>query len=636
MKLDSVEIKNFRSVEYVDIDFDSDCKILVGINESGKTNILRAMSFLSPSEKPTKDDLREPLPDDDEINEAFVRFIFRFDQGEIDLIANRVLSKIITKKQGDPILEKDDTKYSLREFCNLRDSGVYRVDVLKLTKLAKYFVLNKDFSVLDNWMKPSKICPDNYFIQVSKNKNLNLKQYSLINVKDCPVKPEFVEKATPIDVNALVGNEISRIINENIPDVLFWQYNDSLLLPPSINIEEFAAKPDSCIPLKNMFLLAGITNIGENIKRAQGRSRNALISLFDRVAKKATAHFRRVWHEYKNVQFVLQPDGGNIIPAVKDKVQLDFQKRSDGFKRFVSFLLMISMVVKSEQMKNTLLLIDEPDIGLHPSASRCLRDELLNISKDVSVLYSTHSIFMIDNKSIDRHIIVKKTNDKTSIETASEHNIVEEELLFRALGYSVYEMLKEKNIIFEGWRDKKLFETAMRRSKKHADLVKKFKNIGIFHAQGVKHVKCITPGLELANRNCIIVSDSDKPALEKQTEFNKNRGFGDWFTYADLIPGIDATTGEDFIEIKKLMFVMNKIKSKIGALSSVTESDIDSPRGFIHAVSVFLGNNGVKKDDRKPILELFKTELFDVIEPADIKDDYFRLLDKLSDKLSAL
>lgn len=36
MKPDRVEIKNFRSIQEVEIDFDPPCRVLVGINESGK------------------------------------------------------------------------------------------------------------------------------------------------------------------------------------------------------------------------------------------------------------------------------------------------------------------------------------------------------------------------------------------------------------------------------------------------------------------------------------------------------------------------------------------------------------------------------------------------------------------------
>ena len=58
MKLSRVEIKNFRSIKKVDVHFDPTCRILVGINESGKSNILRALSLLDPLQPVDAADIR--------------------------------------------------------------------------------------------------------------------------------------------------------------------------------------------------------------------------------------------------------------------------------------------------------------------------------------------------------------------------------------------------------------------------------------------------------------------------------------------------------------------------------------------------------------------------------------------------
>jgi predicted ATP-dependent endonuclease of OLD family len=47
MRLNCIKIKNFRSIEELTITLEPRCRILVGINESGKTNILDALSLLS-------------------------------------------------------------------------------------------------------------------------------------------------------------------------------------------------------------------------------------------------------------------------------------------------------------------------------------------------------------------------------------------------------------------------------------------------------------------------------------------------------------------------------------------------------------------------------------------------------------
>jgi putative ATP-dependent endonuclease of OLD family len=46
MKIKSIEMKNFLSFSDTKINFKDDLNLIVGPNESGKTNIFRAVTFL--------------------------------------------------------------------------------------------------------------------------------------------------------------------------------------------------------------------------------------------------------------------------------------------------------------------------------------------------------------------------------------------------------------------------------------------------------------------------------------------------------------------------------------------------------------------------------------------------------------
>lgn len=62
MKLDRVQISQFRSIKDLEIRFQPTCRILVGKNESGKSNILKALSLLNDDISIDVSDLREGLP----------------------------------------------------------------------------------------------------------------------------------------------------------------------------------------------------------------------------------------------------------------------------------------------------------------------------------------------------------------------------------------------------------------------------------------------------------------------------------------------------------------------------------------------------------------------------------------------
>jgi len=296
---------------------------------------------------------------------------------------------------------------------------------------------------------------------------------------------------------------------------------------------------------------------------------------------------------------------------------------------------MISANVKTDLLKNTLLLIDEPDLSLHPSGARYLRNELIKISSKNYVVYSTHSIFMIDGEKIDRHIIVKKKNEKTFIATANDSNIVDEEVIYNALGYSIFETLNAKNIIFEGWKDKKLFKTAIGKlPDKHKDLKNKFKDVGICHAKGVKHIKSLTPLMELAQRECFIVSDSDVPAKEKQTEYQKINGYGIWKRYDEIVTGVKAITAEDFIKIETIKSLLKQINTKYPQLSNIDDSKFSDSRGILFVINEWLKTNSFSADDSKNIIDDLKNNIFENLKPSDIIEEYYDFVSELEKQMT--
>lgn len=636
MELKRIEIKNFRSIDDIMVEFNHRCRVLVGINESGKSNILRALSMLSSDINPTNEDLREILPTEKPIDKAYVKFIFELEEKEISKIYESLKLKLLVNNENAPILEKDGKKINLRKFCYLKNEGLFTIDVKDKDKYATYYLLNKNYTILNNWRKINENCPAGILVTNQKGENISIKKYNFINVDEFKEIPqEHLEKIKTEDINDFIGEEIVQIINNNLPNVIFWKYDENKLLPPTINLDNFASNPNTCITLKNMFILAGITDIAEEINAAKQGVKSALRNLLNRVANQTTIHFRNVWKEYDSIEFLLEPNGNNIDANIKEENRFPLSQRSDGFKRFVSFLLQISTQAKTNQIKDVLLLIDETDQSLHPSSTEYLRDELIKISKNNHVVYSTHSIFMIDSREISRHIIVKKKKEKTYIEDANESNIFDEEVLFNALGYSVFKTLKEKNIIFEGWRDKKLFMVAIdKMPKKFKKMNKKLSDVGICHALGAKNIKNITPLFETAKRKCLIVSDCDDPAKQCQSEYQKLRGYGIWKRYDEIFTQKKVITGEDFIKIDKIGNGIEEIRKKYSHLK--TEPNFNDEGGIINSIKKWLKSNKLQNEDIKIIMDEFKDIIFEDLKQKNIEESYYDFLISLNNLLEKL
>lgn len=633
MKLDYVQIKNFRSIEEVRIDLSPSCRVLVGINESGKSNVLKALSSLGEYMPSKKEDIREPLPDEDPVQESYVKFGFSLTKEETEDLFETVSEKAFARDLSKtPVAKISGKNIALKAFVEARNKGLYEVDIISQKKAAKYWLIGTEYELRPDWKKPSEKCPADFQVELKAGVKKVLKTAALVNRADFPDVPEeYFAPATIKDLATAVGQGVTDTIKENLPETLLWEYSEKNLLPGSISLDEFVANPDSCLPLKNMFVLAGIKDIPKAITEARGKSRNALHNFFKAIADKATSHFRSVWKEHKTLEFELMPDGGQLIPGVREKNRYDFAKRSDGFKRFVSFLLLISAKVKSGTLADTLLLIDEPDISLHPSGARFLKEELIRISKSNYVMYSTHSIFMIDRENIGRHIIVKKKNEKTEISVANDSNIVDEEVIYNALGYSIFETLQKKNLIFEGWKDKHLFQIATKKlPDAYSHLKSKFKDVGVCHAKGVKHIKSITPIMELAQRDCLIISDSDAPAKEKQTEYVTLGGYGVWKRYDEVLTSTPIMTGEDFLKVEAFRASIKEVKSRYSALSEFDESKMGDSQGKLYAVNEWLRAGGLDKSTRETEVKDIKDRVFETLKISDIEDSYFQFLTGLA------
>lgn len=624
MKLIKAEINNFRSIKKEVVSFDPACRVLVGINESGKSNILKALRLLSNEYDPSrKDDVREILPDEDTIDEAYVKFYFRLDKSETDELFTEVSAKILASAKDPEIVLNNGVATGLKTFCNQRIDVRYHIDLVKETKECRYINFPNGTTLNGDWKKPSVTCPPEFEVEV-RGKKEKLSSFALVRATDfSDIPPEYLEEAKIDTLSDLMGPASNEIMESYLMEALFWEYDEANLLPSEIGMDAFAAKPEDCIPLKNMFILGGIDKIKTEIDRIKTLSNNQKQNFLNGIASKTTAHFRSVWKEYKNIEFQLRLDGEKIVPAIKEKNSFDFSKRSDGFKRFVTFLLMISVNVKTDNLNNTLLLIDEPDSSLHPSGARYLRDELIRISLKNYVLYSTHSIFMIDAGNISRHYIVKKNDEITTIETAKDSNLVEEEVIFNALGYSVFETLNEKNVIFEGWKDKKLFLTAI--EKANATVKASLKDVGICHAKGAKHIKAMTPMMELANRKCVIVSDSDNPAKEQQKQYKHMKGYGDWKTYQDVDTSLVAITGEDFVKNSHIVKQVNTVITGF-SLPIFADTDLTISKDKLKTIENWLRTNGLTNEQIKDTVEKIKDLIFDTLTHKDIEDCYENLM----------
>ena len=583
MKIKEIHIENFRSIKNETIVMDKNCLILLGKNEAGKSNVLKAIATIFGQYNLTVKDQRKKI-NNEKIQTRRIYITFEFEGDDVQRIKESLLKKYATIK--DITFKEGKT---LNDFIQAELSCIlYEVIVANNAKPAFNYPKEKQSNVI-----PEK------------------------DVYQSGTSISFQPQGNKIDLRDLLLVEIQKIYSEKPYKCIFWHYDNNLLLPDQVAINQFTANPSQYKSLENIFIMCNRANIAQEFKEAYEQDGD-YFNLLDQVSKEVTKVFRKIWKDFRSTSIELTPDGGNILIKVTDNAKYSFTDRSDGFKKFISILLNLSTQSRSGKIgERDIILIDEPDQSLYLTSAQYLKEELLKISEKSRVIYATHSQYMIDSDCLDRHLIVEKNNDVTTIrkETGCAP-YSDDELLRRAIGSSIFECLQEKNIIFEGWLDKELF-------KKYLSITTQddLKNIGKTFLHGISGAETLASILILANKKFIIVADSDKTSSDKRKDFEKNYSeYKDcWLAYGDVDNSI--STLEDFVDSSVIEKVLNE--------NGYPNYKYNDNKNAIGNIELCAKDKDEKQNIKRIIIETISKQ-------ENIKPSYTEFFNMLKNKVSAL
>lgn len=427
-------------------------------------------------------------------------------------------------------------------------------------------------------------------------------------------------------------------MNKQKWNVLFWKYDEKNILPSEIRTEDFVSNPDKCMPLKKLFELSGIKDIKKeyDLKKSTGRT-NSFENLLEKISQKSNEFLKTKWKSMsEDTQLIITESGDNIRISIKDsKNKYDMLDRSDGFKRLLTFLILISIDNSTNTLKNSLILIDCPEAEIDIPGQKYLRNELIEIGKSNYVFYSTHSPYMIDNNNIYRHYVVTKSKEITQIKIGEEADYNDSSILFNALGTSLFEDVSNLNIAFEGWTDKQLYNAGLKLLK--PAIKSKLEKIGICQIGGLRNAKAFAATWQLICKvkKCIILSDSDSTAETIKRDFLKEHLDEDvqWFSYTDLIESDrKIKTAEDFINPDKIKKICDEyIEDKTGVIPISLDSLKNTNISNMYIIDEWMKQFGYDSETIKSEKKKIKSKIFEKLTKNNIIDDYKQLLSKLSE-----
>lgn len=175
-----------------------------------------------------------------------------------------------------------------------------------------------------------------------------------------------------------------------------------------------------------------------------------------------TTSFKKWWLQVDYI-FDFQADGNHFRINVSDKLrpeQIELEGRSRGLQWFFSFFL-VFLVETKEDHSNTILLLDEPGLSLHPIEQYDLAKFFKKLSEDNQLIYTSHSPFLVDmdNLANVKAVYVDSETGRTKVSSNLRYNDLDAEKsiypVHAALGLTVSDtlLLGCKPILVEGPSD---------------------------------------------------------------------------------------------------------------------------------------------------------------------------------------
>lgn len=533
IKLTKIKIKEYKSIYETELDINDRIIVIAGKNESGKTNILKAL----------RDGIQDKFDDDckplgldrtnptlemefefagEYLNKIYSKKIFKNKEiytlniirsmNVIDKVSGSLIEEIkeYINKEIAKIVENNSE--IINDFSNLK-SDIYFEGVDGKQYVIEYITFYFVNQLFYNGDKEDLPFVADLQSKIEEDADGNQIEFENIEKLVKIIEEKFKEQKEFID----------DINNKNIfSDFVYFSSFDDML-PDEIDYlelekEEYRKNNKGFINLLNYLNISVeefVKRMNEDVRNVQNYLRN--------LSTKMTGNFSDIYTQ-ETIELSLQKDGSKIVINIFDKNDKDYSKkpsqRSQGFQWFLAFYL----VLNSKKCKdNTILLIDEPGLFLHAKA----QEDILNYFETKihnQIIYTTHSPFLIDVNNMHRvRLAINNRDDNNGTKIINKYYAVSDfdtiTPLITAIGYNIAKNPLEfghgLNIITEGITDRYYLLSFMKL------LNIENTNVHIIPSKGVSQIHYLVSIALGWGIDFKILMDNDKAAKDAKKELKK-------------------------------------------------------------------------------------------------------------------
>jgi len=425
MHISNVYINNYKSLKSVSFDLKKGKNVIVGKNNSGKSNIITALDILFGSKNPTYREhnindfytYNSVNADTGEINENISEYYYiqaeligkDFNVSELDKIKKSTsFSKI---KDPQSIINKNSGYVDYDFFANLDDLAESdKIDIVPNTSYKiKWFKKDELISLLST---SKRIIV--FYCKERESENSGFGIIVIDSNNDCWI-------------SHFLRNELKNSIITTAIIPAFRNPKDELRL---VNYSWYGK-------LIKALWDKGKDGVEEKIEEKS----NQIKELADKVFNNSTTELRELLRKaisHKSVSFKLLPNQKNDIYKnvkiyVDDGIDRPLDNKGSGIQSAI-IISLFTTYCRTFHNSSSLLVTEEPELFLHPQARRVVSAELENYLGDKEtnqLIVSTHSTEFVKNVPVHNIIIATKastTNETLTTQISYDDSLTKEDV----------------------------------------------------------------------------------------------------------------------------------------------------------------------------------------------------------------
>ena len=420
MRLRRFRIRAFRCIHDSGDVTVGDLAAFVGRNESGKTTILQGLILLNRDEIVSDLDLCDEMVEELKSEIKVAEGVFELNEHEREFVKEKFPSLDIkrlkifrTNKNPEIQYDFEDGKIGEEQNTNLRSWQSITSDLQNFIDTIPNHIqerLDTDFFQLSSPPKTIGGFKKDLQIFDESVKSVASEEEEVVSEWN-ELYPKILENSDGF-LNTSERLELEEFIKDNLhPRIVY--FSDYKKILGNINLQdylhgvksstsgnvEYVEEFDRVETVRNLFYLAELEL--DKLEEYQN-SPSKLIKLLNQASKKLTSRLNPAW-KGEPIHVELRFNPGNIMSVVISDVHRDgtitntglLNRRAEGFKWTFSFIINFAAETQRSELKEAILLLDEPARNLHPTQQRGISDMLKNLAGTNQVLYATHSPFMI-------------------------------------------------------------------------------------------------------------------------------------------------------------------------------------------------------------------------------------------------